>query len=198
MTEQEAAFIQDCIELQFKKVLNSEYHKDNELMKLLSLIVKVSVHFALNLTDDIQSKLKEYNALLNELYLKKKDSVPKIAHILLLSFYVLQGLFLKENWLGKSYLYHDADYRLKQEAEVKLKELGMAEKIKKRVVDTFDYNVYFEQCMGHKLEGANLNNYSYEFIKSPTLIEHRSESKHIFSYNFKLFNRTPDLSYCGW
>jgi len=148
--------------------------------------VKVSVHFALSLSGDIEGKLKEFVAFLKELYEKNKDTVPKIIQILYTSFYVLQALFLKENWLGKSYLYHDADHRLKVEGEEKLRKMGMEDRIKKRVQDTFDYNAYFEQRMGHKLEGANLNNYTYKFIKGPDVIMNQSESKFNYCQNSKL------------
>jgi len=175
-TSEEAEYFKDCLELQLNKVLNSGHYQDNETCKFLNLIVKVSVHFALSLSGDIEGKLKEFVAFLKELYEKNKDTVPKIVQILYTSFYVLQALFLKENWLGKSYLYHDADHRLKVEGEEKLRKMGMEDRIKKRVQDTFDYNSYFEQRMGHKLEGANLNNYTYKFIKGPDVIMNQSES----------------------
>ena len=176
-TNDEAEYFKDCLELQFKKVLNSAYYQDNESCKLLNLIVKVSVHFALGLSGDIEAKLKEFVAFMKELYEKNKDSVPKIIQIIYTSFYVLQGLFLKENWLGKSYLYHDSDHKLKVDGEIKLEKMGMQDRIKKRINDTFDYNAYFEQIMNRKLEGANLNDYTYKFIKGPELINNKSESK---------------------
>ncbi len=175
-TNEQADYLRDTIELQFKKVLNSHYYNDNELCKLLNLIVKVSVHFALSLQDNIETQLKEFTAILKIFYEKNKDTNPQITQILLLSFYILQGLFLKENWLGKSFLYHDSDHRLKVEGEEKLKKLGMEDRIKQRFDDPFDYNAYYEQLIGQKLEGANLNEYTFKFIKGPQVILHKSES----------------------
>ena len=172
---QDVDYVRDCIEIQFKKVLNSAYYKDNQTCKLLNLIIKVTVHYSLNFNDDVEQRLQEYTLFLRDLYLKNKDSAEKITRILLLAFYVLQGLFLKENWLGKSFLHKDADDKLKEQAEVKLQKMGMEDRIKQKVIDEFDYNTFYEQVLGNKFENADLNKYTYAFLKTEEAIIYKSE-----------------------
>ena len=176
-TESEANYIKDCVEVRLKKILNSENYKDEEFCKLLNLVVKITVHYALILNYNLEQSIKDYISTLKALYEKNRETYPQISYVLLLAFYVLQGLFLKENWLGKSYLYHDADYKLKKDAEVKLKELGMDDRLKKKIIDSVDYNKLFEERIGTQKLGSDLNMYSYDFIKSPQFVEYRSPSK---------------------
>jgi len=172
---QDVDYVRDCIEIQFKRVLNTGYYKDNEICKLVNLIVKVSVHYSLNFNDDVEQRIQEYSLFIRDLYLKHKDSNEKITHILLLAFYVLQGLFLKENYLGKSFLHKDADDKLKEQAEVKLQKMGMEDRIKPKVIDELDYNTYYEQVLGSKFENVDLNKYTYAFLKTEEAVIYKSE-----------------------
>jgi len=140
---------------------------------MLNLIAKVTAYYALRLNDNIETHLASYIDNLKLIYEKGKEKYPWMNQLMLLAYYELLGLFLKENWLGKSYLYRDADDRLKVEAEEKLKKLGMEDRIKKKVVDEFDYDAFAEQLLGKKFD-QSLNNYTYYFFKTEEIILHRS------------------------
>lgn len=96
---------------------------------------------------------------------------------MLLAHYIMKGLFLKENWLGKSFLYKDADDKLKVKGEEKLIKIGMEDRIKKRVIDETDYNAFAEEILGAKVEGVDINALTYNFIKSEEVILQKSPCK---------------------
>ena len=111
---------------------------------------------------------------------KFKDKQNWIEKIFFLVFFTLQSLFLKEAWVGKSFLYKDADYRVKKAGEERLKKLGWEDEIKKKTVDTFDYNelakeIGLEDLFSKVIKDFNINKYTFKYIKSRELIEKRGK-----------------------
>jgi len=180
--EDQKAFVKDILSFNYKRILNVDLQNKSEISKHYNLIFRLSAAQAFNLGENVQTDLANSKSLLKEV-IQSLKSTQKLSdkyfnRLLLLVFYIQQSLFLKENWLGKSYLYHDADHKIKMEGIEKLRQRGdLIPKEEEEKKYTFDYNelkALLDEETAKKLADFDLNKFKYKFLKSPEFVERKN------------------------
>lgn len=129
---------------------------------ILKLLLKTADEFILNKQNEQEFQKKTEDFLANFF---KKDKQGEIIIVVFCVFYTFLALFLKENWLGTSYLFQDAEKKLNRERKIILNTPPKK---------MFEYN-FSEICTYFSInlpyDPQNLNEYTLRKIKSKELIQ---------------------------
>lgn len=157
----------------------------SNISKHFNLIFRITAAYADNLGENIEEDVTNFKNSIKEiiesLKTTQKLTDKYINRLILFVFYIQQSLFLKENWLGKSFLYQDADKKTKLEGYEKLRQRGATiPKEEEEKKWTYNYNELKElldEETRKKLENFDLNKYKYKYLKSAEFIQKRNNSK---------------------
>ena len=111
-------FINDCHKLKFSKIFTNKNDYTN--LKSYKLINKIINTFLLACKKDFDlvfSKLDKFSEYLCNLKFEEENFDNK--NFVFIIFYLLENIFLKENWVGPSFLSIQADKILKKELKIK-------------------------------------------------------------------------------
>ena len=107
-------------------------------------------------------------------------SIKNVEKTYLLGFYVLHVLFMKESWLGRSWLFQDSEKKLKREQKQKLNILKKKEPI-------YDFSSFISKVTKQDaLQIDDVSIYGYRFIKEKDFIECRTKGNKRYAVFIKI------------
>lgn len=111
-------FINDCHKLNFSKIFTNKNEYSNlKSFKLMNKIINTFLLACKKDFDLVYSKLDKFSEFLMNFKFEEENLNSK--NFVFIFFYLLENIFLKENWVGPSFLSIQAEKVLKKELEIK-------------------------------------------------------------------------------